>query len=361
MRDGGNRDFSVVDAGGLAAAYAVMGEEEAAEVAAALFGLSGRPSRLATEKDDTFRIDAEGGRRYILKVANPTEAPAELELQVLLLRHIARQDPEIPVPRLIPDARGRACPAFTDRAGQTRRVRLMTFLEGAVLDATETSPAERERIGEVLARLRLATASFAHPAENRVLAWDVKHLAGLHPLLEAVESPLRKSLLTEGMERFRALSGRIAALRTQVLHNDFSRSNLVVDHARPEFVTGIIDFGDAVRTAVAIDVSTALLNQLPRDAAQHPAGDLFAAGRDLLRGYLRVAGLTEEELRLIPHLVMGRAVARALLSLWRARRFPGNAAYILRNTEQGWAQLEWLLARTPEALSELLLSEGSSS
>jgi len=351
---------SLVDAGDLAATYEIMGEGEASDLAADLFGVGGRLVRLATEKDDTFRVDAEG-RRYILKVANPMEDAAELDMQVLLLQHVARRDPELPVPRLIPDTRGRVCPGFVDRAGQDRRVRLMTFLEGTVLDTTETSAIERERIGEILARLRRATAEFSHPAENRVLAWDVKHLVGLRPLLDAVDNPHHAALLTEGMARFLDLSDRIAALRTQVVHNDFSRSNLVVDHADPAFVTGIIDFGDSVRTAVAIDVSTALLNQLPRDAAEHPVEDLFAAGKDLLRGYLRVADLTEEELRLIPHLVMGRAVARALLSLWRARRFPENAPYLLRNTEPGWAQLAWLLARSPEALSETLLVEGSSS
>lgn len=158
------------------------------------------------------------------------------------------------------------------------------------------------------------------------------------------------------MERFLSLIGRIAGLRTQVLHNDFSKSNIIVDHDHPEFVTGIIDFGDAVETAVAIDVATALLNQLPRDLATRPVDDPFAEGRDLLRGYLQIADLTTEELQLIPHLVMGRVIARALITLWRAELFPDNAAYILRNTEPGWAQLDWFLARSVEEVSETLVN-----
>ncbi len=347
-------EVSLVDEGGLAAGYAAMSEDEAAEFVASRYGVSGRVVRLATEKDDTFRVDADAGRRYILKVANPHESDGEIDLQVRLLRHVARRDAGIPVPRLVPDLRGRACFSMVDRAGQRRLARMITFLPGMVLDTAEADAAGRQRIGELLARLRLATADFRHPAENRVLAWDVRHLAGLRPLLDAVEDRRHRALLTAGMERFLALAPRIAALRVQMLHNDFSRSNLVVDPARPEFVTGIIDFGDAVRTAVAIDVSTALLNQLPRDAAGRRVDDLFAEARDLLRGYLRVADLTAEELRLLPHLVIGRGVARALLSLWRARRFPENAAYILRNTEPGWAQLDWLLARSPGDLSDSL-------
>jgi Ser/Thr protein kinase RdoA (MazF antagonist) len=125
------------------------------------------------------------------------------------------------------------------------------------------------------------------------------------------------------------------------------------DSSLPDFVTGVIDFGDAVRTAVAIDVSTALVNQLPRDQAENPRDDLFYAARDIMRGYLRLAELTREELELIPHLTMARAVVRALITIRRAELFPHNVTYIMRNTEQGWAQLEWFLDREPGELSEI--------
>jgi Ser/Thr protein kinase RdoA (MazF antagonist) len=135
-----------------------------------------------------------------------------------------------------------------------------------------------------------------------------------------------------------------------VLHNDFSKSNIIVDHNNPAYVTGIIDFGDAVKTAIAVDVATALLNQLP----ETPNEDLFYRGRDILKGYLSIANLTNEELALIPHLVMGRVITRALLTLWRVKLFPENKRYIMRNTEQGWHQLDWFLARSTEQVSDIL-------
>ncbi len=42
--------------GGLAAPYVSMSEAEAVELARARFGIDGRATRFATEKDDTFRI-----------------------------------------------------------------------------------------------------------------------------------------------------------------------------------------------------------------------------------------------------------------------------------------------------------------
>jgi Ser/Thr protein kinase RdoA (MazF antagonist) len=83
-------------------------------------------------------------------------------------------------------------------------------------------------------------------------------------------------------------------------------------------------------------------------------GDVFADGRDVLDGYRSRADLSPAELRLIPHLVMARVVARALISTHRAAQFPANAPYLLRNTEPGWAQLGWFLDHSMAEVSECL-------
>jgi Ser/Thr protein kinase RdoA (MazF antagonist) len=204
----------------------------------------------------------------------------------------------------------------------------------------------------MLARLRYGTEGFSHPAENRHYAWDVQHLLKLEHLLENVDDLEKRAALESGLERFREIEPRLRQCRMQVLHNDFSKSNIVVDHDDPDFVKGIIDFGDSVKTAIAVDVSTALLNQLP----ETPNEDLFYRARDIMDGYLSIAELKDSELELIPHLVMGRVVLRALLTTWRTKLFPENERYIMRNTEQGWHQLNWFLAREPAQISEILMS-----
>jgi hydroxylysine kinase len=350
-----NSQQSTTEEGGLATPFVSMSDDEAIALVQSSFSIDGCVTRLATEKDDTFRVDADDGQRYILKVANPSETFTEISLQTDLLDHVKNIDPTIPIPRVLADRQGRVLSDIVDSAEQFRFVRLMTFLDGIPLDSTISSEGERELIGEALARLRLATEGFSHEGESRVLAWDVQHLSRLTHLLDNIDDSKKRQQLQAGMERFATLKDRIARLRKQVLHNDFNKSNIVVDHADPKFVKGIIDFGDTVRTAIAIDVSTALLNQLPRNAAEQPVDDLFSEGRDLLRGYLRVADLTAEEVALIPHLTMGRVVARALLTLWRAQLFPHNRVYILRNTEPGWAQLDWFLARSVDDVSDTLL------
>lgn len=341
---------SVADAGGLAGDYAAVEESEALSILSRLYGRTGTLQRFSTEKDDTFRVTTPDGERFILKIANPNETEDELDFLNSLMAHAGQSDPGLRLPKVLPTLTGVFLPRINDAVGQDRFVRLMTYLDGTPLDSTTSTADGRTKIGVVLARLRLATAGFHHPAENRVLAWDVQHLASLEGLLNHVEKGDKRTALSKGLERFMTIEPRLKACRRQVLHNDFSQSNIVVNHDDPDFVTGIIDFGDAVKTAVAIDVATALLNQLPRQ----PHEDLFAHGRDVLTGYLKVTELTDEELRLIPHLVMARVVARALLSIWRANLFPQNQTYILRNTEQGWHQLDWFLSRSIDQVSDEL-------
>ena len=59
---------------------------------------------------------------------------------------------------------------------------------------------------------------------------------------------------------------------------------------------------------------------------------------------------------LLTHVVLAAAVPPlALITLWRAKLFPENSAYVIRNTEQGWAQLDWFLRRSVDELSSILV------
>ena len=343
---------SVMDGGGLSGEHVPMEAPEATALLQSVYGITGELVRLPAEKDDTFKVSVGGKPTYVLKVANPHDPDEELDFQIKLMAHVAKRDPSIPIPTVLKSTKGEELTAIVDAAGQARKVWAITFLSGKVLDTFDINKHEREKVGEALGKMRLATEGFAHPFDSRIIAWDVKHVANLRPLLEFVENPVHKKNLEAGLDRIASLQPRIDALRTQVLHNDFSRSNLLGDSEKPDFITGIIDFGDASRTAVAVEVSTALLHHLPRDLVSNPRNDIFENEKDIIRGYLRVAELTNEELKLIPHLTMARVIARALITTRRAQLFPYNITYILRNTEPGWAQLEWFLARSVDEISQ---------
>lgn len=341
----------------LADACHPVGADEARDIARRLYRLNGSATRFETEKDDTFLLDCAGRGKFVLKIAHPSERMEELDFQVALLRHVRERDPDLPVPRHFQDAHGADLPVVATRAGERRAVRLISFLSGTPLDRTTSTAPQRERIGEVLARLRHSMADFSHPADGRRLAWDVTHLLDLSDLLDFIPEGPRRDWTMRALELFAEIRPRLDLCRRQVLHNDFNTSNLVVDGANPRFLTGVIDFGDAVRTAIAVDVSTALMNQMPTTPDLGGHKDLLDRPRDVLRGYLRHADLTEDELRLIPFLALGRLAVRALLTCWRSTLFPENSRYILRNTEAGWRHLEWFGSMSTARIADLLTRE----
>ena len=54
---------------------------------------------------------------------------------------------------------------------------------------------------------------------------------------------------------------------------------------------------------------------------------------------------------------MGRVVARALITLYRAAEMPHNSTYILRNTEQGWATAGLVPGAQPRQISRDFVEE----
>ena len=110
-------------------------------------------------------------------------------------------------------------------------------------------------------------------------------------------------------------------------------------------VCGIIDFGDVTVTALVNDVAIAVANLLTDEA------DPFGPALDFIAGYHAVTPLTAAELNLLPDLILGRVVARIIISEWRAERFPDNRGYVLRNTPRAWEHLDRLLSIPGEEIA----------
>lgn len=286
---------------------------DAADAILACYDLSGELTRLPGEADDNFLLDTAGQGRYVVKVAHLRADPAVVNLQVRVLRHIETTAPGLPVPRVL-------APSWT----------------------VTTDPPLRRALGGTLAELGQALRGFDDPLVRRPLLWDLAQLPQLRPLAAERSPSPRTTLIQAQLARLIAeTSPRLAAQRTQVLHNDFSPDNTLIS-ADGTRVAGVIDFGDVIVTALVNDVAIAAAYLLGDGAGDD--GDLLAPALDLVAGYHAVTPLTAAELALLPDLVLGRVVARIVISEWRAERFPENRGYVLRNTPRAWEQLDRLLS-----------------
>lgn len=316
---------------------------EAARLARDHFGLEGQLDPLTSERDQNFRLRAEG-RTYVLKIANAAEPPEVTNFQTEALAHVARADPGLPVPRVVTARDGRV--EIPLPSGSI--VRVLTWVEGRPLHAATASPALRRAVGRTAARLTRALEGFSHPAENHELIWDIRNAAKLRPLLPSVADADLRALCEAALDRFDAeIAPALAALPWQVVHADFNPHNLLTDPGATE-ITGILDFGDMVRTPRICDLAVAASYQAdPAD----PLGTLS----EVIAGWRSVLPLLPGEEALILDLVAMRMVTTVVLSNWRAARQPENAAYFLRNLPASRAGFE-ALAGLDRAASRARLS-----
>ena len=176
--------------------------EEAAQIATRTFGISAAGARsLGSERDQTFMLlDHAGDGLAVLKVSNPAEDPATLDMEALVALHAVRADPGLAIaqPRLTAQslAAGESDGDITARrarftAGSVGHwVRAYDLLPGrARLDPTTLADPALVAWGETTARLGLALRTFMHPNAIRRLPWDVQHAASVRPMLDSITDP----------------------------------------------------------------------------------------------------------------------------------------------------------------------------
>jgi 4-aminobutyrate aminotransferase-like enzyme/Ser/Thr protein kinase RdoA (MazF antagonist) len=297
---------------------------QAQDIAAAVWGRRGTATPLVSERDQNFRLTDEHGTSWVLKIANAVEDPGVVDMEVAAVRHIARMDPDLPVAVPVPADDGRLVVPLPGPTGQPHLVRLLPFMPGAHADATDLDLAAITEIGRTTARLGRALRGFFHPAAGRVILWDIKHLDDLRPHLDAVTDPPRRAMVERALERFDTrVAPALPGLRAQVIHNDATLDNLLLDSGR---VSGIVDFGDMAHTALVLDL-TAMLQSVLRGRA-----DVWEAAEAAIRGYGSVIPIEADEGNLLADLLAARMVQTVLISVWRTAQYPDNA-YI-----RGWLE-----------------------
>ena len=333
------------EADALAVPFAALDAGQGALVAREVFGLTPTSvTRLDTERDDTFVL-YDGSTRHVLKVAHPLDVPDVLDFQVRALLHASDRDPTLPLSRPITSVEGELLPVVTGAEGEPRLARVLTYLPGRMLDYARTDATQRNAVGTAVARLSLALQDFEHPASGRFLEWDLQHLGSLRRLLGFVEDPVARAQAARELAEFDVDTGpALAEVRHQVVHNDVNPDNVVVDAADPAFVSGILDFGDLVHSAVVIDLAVAMSYAVDTD------GDPWDGPFDLAAGFESRRTLTALERSILPALVRGRLAQRLVLNSWLASTTPQNSHYTGRSLARTALALRALAATTPPAV-----------
>ncbi len=314
----------------------------AATIADRLFGITGRAVALGGERDANF-ILVTSDSKFSLKIANPAERPGVIEMQQLALQHAGNADATLPIPRPIATRQGHLVGSVELEEG-VAAVRLLTYLEGAEIPAGFSTGPLRHDIGACLARLDKALLGFEHPEQDREYLWDLVQLSAIRPLAHHLPGQ-QFEFVSNWLDRFRhEVEPRLSATPNQVIHADFNPWNLLVGFERPESITGVIDFGDVIRSPRIIDPAIAVAYQC------FGQQDLAGVAADVVGAYHQVMTLSGAEIELVPDLVMARLVQSLTIGCWRAELHPENRDYILADAEPAWQAMQRLDQLGTEAM-----------
>jgi len=279
-------------------------EAEAAGLTRELYGLAVSARALPGEYDDNFQLTTSDGHAFVLKVMHPARERSFIDLQCQALLHLAKQAPNLSLPRVVPARGGELFTSVIAADGSTRLVWLLTFVEGTVLaDVCPHSPELLGSLGGFLGEMDSALQSFSHPAAHRDLKWDSSRAGWIKDYLLHVTDPKRRALV----EKFLALYDLevvpvMPQLRRSVIYGDANDHNVLVSDPwpQPRKVVSLIDFGDMHHgltvSELAIAAAYAILGK--KEPLQAAAASVS--------GYHRAWPLEEKELSVLYALISVR-------------------------------------------------------
>jgi 4-aminobutyrate aminotransferase-like enzyme/Ser/Thr protein kinase RdoA (MazF antagonist) len=304
-----------------------------AKIAAEGWGLDGELTPLHGERDLNFRLSTGSGDRYVLKIQNPVDTVGVLDLQTAGVRHILQVAPDLPVPDVVLTRSGEDWATTTDRLGRRCHVRLLTHLDGHHVGREALDEADLYVWGRTVASLGRALRGFFHPEAGYPIAWDIKRLPAVRDWAAALDGEQRLVVLDVVATHEERVAPVLAALRAQVIHNDLSRGNVLVDDRHA--ISGITDFGDMTHTALVCDLAVAIADVL--DGRE----DSLRLAEPMIAGYVSVTPLERAEANLLADLVAGRCAAGLAIQAWQQR---SQASATMDLTGGNWQLLSQLLA-----------------
>jgi len=310
------------------------------------YGITATARELTGERDRNFHLDSPQGE-FVLKISSALEDPATTAFQNAMLRHLASKGADVPTPRLIPALGGAEEVRIEGEDGARHIMRLVTYLKGTPLSHWPASAAIRLQVAQISAHMVLALRDFSSPYTDTEMLWNIARTDRIRPLLAAVDDDEVRRIADAVFARFEScVAPGLAALPAQFIHNDLNLHNLIIgDHGR---ISGVIDFGDAVKSQAVCDLATAAAYQL-FDLAD-PIADLS----DMVVAFHAICPLNETEIGLIFDLIRARWAITVGIAHWRARRHPANGAYIMRNAPRSIMALRAVEGVAPSEVADIL-------
>jgi len=249
--------------------------------------------------DQNFKVKDEPGVKYIFKIFNRYEEEAFIDATVKIFNYLTTEGFKGKIPEIIPTSDGEDRITIDGANGITYKGILLTYLEGTFLvDEKKHSKSLISNIGSFMGQFDRTLSKFSHSGLNRHLHWDLKNVYLSSDKVKYISDPGKMRIADYYLFQFETtVLPKLRNCRISVIHNDVNDYNLLVDG---DAVTGLIDFGDMVKTHTINELAiTASYLMLDKD-------DPIAVAEELIKGYHLNYSLVEYEVEILYDLICTR-------------------------------------------------------
>lgn len=283
------------------------------------FAIEGSAEALGGYVDHNFRIAADDGRQYVLKLS--AEDIQRLEIQNLAMRELNASPQGIEgaeIPRPIPAVDGRDV-IEVEKDGEQYAARMLSFIEGVPLRQVRyLSPPLLRKLGALAANTVKALARVGDL--DAASEWDIREARSM---MEAALPHVTDERRHDAERVLRTAESEVAPLRASlreaVIHGDLTDENVIIEwgeYGRPR-VRGVIDFADMCRSWLVgelVAMAVSYFGRVPE----------ISTLVEIVRGFHLSLPLRDEEVDAILPLIRMRAAVCALETAKCAALDPRN-------------------------------------
>jgi 4-aminobutyrate aminotransferase-like enzyme/Ser/Thr protein kinase RdoA (MazF antagonist) len=294
----------------------VLTEAEVSRWVELLYGVSGTLSALGSCQDVNYKLKSSSGDGavYVVKISNSATAQHEIVFQNKIMGHLASTESlkgrlQFPVPVNQLDG---SLFSKIQLKEYSHFIRLLTYVKGYVLsDSKYFAPEVLFVLGQCVAGVCKSLADFdcTGMVVPELLQWDLQRApAVISELLPEISDETQRGRLHRvSAAALQLLEPLIPSLQKQIVHGDLAHYNLVATRSQnggPE-ITGVIDFGDAMRSWVVGDLAVCITSGFEYAGWKNNA---LLQASEVLRGFLSVSSLNEQEIQALWPLIRIRSV-----------------------------------------------------
>jgi 4-aminobutyrate aminotransferase-like enzyme/Ser/Thr protein kinase RdoA (MazF antagonist) len=302
------------------------------------YGLTVTVKALNGYDELNFLLSNDKNEKFILKVSNESHPFPFLEAQVNIIKTLAKSSISNCFQHFSVNKQGEELTQIVEDT-QTYYIRILNFLEGTFwVDEKVKTKELHHDLGSFLGNMDQALKDFSHPAMHRSYTWDVSRASEANDNLKYIGNHEKRRIAGYFLLQFDTeVVPELHRIRHAYIHNDANDYNVLVQGNK---VSGLIDFGDMVYTALinnlAIACTYAMLDEK----------DPLAVAATLVEGYHKAYALTEQEIDLLYYLIAGRLCISVTQSAYNASLDSNNEHHFITE-KPAWNLLYKLIEINP--------------